>query len=193
LRPAGDDLTLTGLVVDSDPTVSAGTSTLTSEASNIAATSRDGVGYRIFFYGSQKADVAKAALTITADDVTKVQGNPAVLTFSTSDLFNGDSVSAVTLASAGAAAIAGAGTYAITASNASGTGLSNYVIAYVGGTLTVTAVTPKSHTGPLSPTGFSPADSPIAPVTTLDQDDTNSVLDGLTCVEEVGPDCGASN
>ena len=74
-----------------------------------------------------------------------------------------------------------------------GSGLSNYVIAYVGGTLTVTAATPESHTGPLSPTGFSPSDSPIARVKIPGQDDTDSVLDGLTCLEEVDPDCGVSN
>ena len=190
---SNDGLDLIGLAVDTDPTTSAGLSTLTSEASNVAATSSDGVSYRVFFYGSQNADVAKAALTITADDATKVQGDLASLTFSASGLFNGDSVSAVTLASAGAAATAGAGTYAITASNALGSGLSNYVIAYVGGTLTVTAATPESHTGPLSPTGFSPSDSPIARVKIPGQDDTDSVLDGLTCLEEVDPDCGVSN
>src|SRR6202041_1634365 len=63
----------------------------------------------------------------------------ASLGFTTSGLVNSDSVSAVTLTSAGAAAtatVAGA-PYAIAASNAVGSGLSNYTISYVNGALTV--------------------------------------------------------
>ena len=49
----------------------------------------------------------------------------------------GDSVTTVTLTSAGAAAAAPVGTYPIVAGNAAGVGLSNYTITYVSGTLTV--------------------------------------------------------
>ena len=57
--------------------------------------------------------------------------------FSTTALLSGDTVSSVSLASAGAASDVGVGAYDITASNAVGTGLSNYDITYAKGTLTV--------------------------------------------------------
>ncbi|WP_205215830.1 MBG domain-containing protein, partial [Azospirillum brasilense] len=67
-------------------------------------------------------------------------GDAATLTgFTTSGLKNSDDVTAVTLTSAGTAATAGVGGYAITASSAQGNGLSNYTVSYVGGTLAVTA------------------------------------------------------
>ncbi|MGZ4198799.1 MAG: Ig-like domain repeat protein, partial [Thermoleophilia bacterium] len=86
--------------------------------------------------------VTPAPLTITANDQTKVYG--ATFTFSgtefkTDGLVNGDSVHSVTLKSDGAAATAGvAGSpYAIVPSKAQGSGLGNYSIGYVNGTLTV--------------------------------------------------------
>jgi len=81
--------------------------------------------------------VNKAALTITASDASKIYGQTATLSYAVSDLFNGDSVSSVDLTSTGMATAANVGSYGITASNASGTGLGNYSITYVGGTLTV--------------------------------------------------------
>ena len=50
---------------------------------------------------------------------------------------NGDTITGVTETSTGAAASATVGTYNIVASAATGTGLSNYTISYVNGTLTV--------------------------------------------------------
>jgi hypothetical protein len=63
--------------------------------------------------------------------------------YTTSGLVNSDSVSAVSLTSSGAAATAGvAGSpYAIVASNAQGSGLSNYTISYVNSALTVNPAT----------------------------------------------------
>src|SRR5205823_3596712 len=52
-------------------------------------------------------------------------------------LLNSDSVTGVTLSSTGAPATAAVGSYAITPSNALGTGLGNYTIGFVNGTLTV--------------------------------------------------------
>ncbi|KPF83694.1 hypothetical protein IP70_18310 [alpha proteobacterium AAP38] len=61
-----------------------------------------------------------AALSITAANATKVGGTELSLTgFSANGLVNGDSVGLVTLASSGTPASATAGTYAISASNAS--------------------------------------------------------------------------
>src|SRR5436189_4037015 len=83
------------------------------------------------------------SLTITAWNQTKVYGN--VFTFARTEcstgagqLVNGDSVTSVTLTSAGTVATAAVGPYTITASAAVGSGLSNYIISYAPGTLTVT-------------------------------------------------------
>src|SRR4029077_12000567 len=57
--------------------------------------------------------------------------------FTTTGLVGTDTVDTVTLTSTGAAASATAGTYAIDASTAVGSGLANYAISYVPGTLTV--------------------------------------------------------
>jgi len=91
-------------------------------------------------------EVSRAALTIRANDRTKVYGSALNLgtsayTITSGTLAAGHSISSVTLASAGAAASATVTApgpqYAITASNATGTGLSNYNITYVPGALTV--------------------------------------------------------
>ncbi len=87
-----------------------------------------------------RSNVTPAALTITADNETKCFGATYNFTgneFTSSGLLNSDAVGSVTLTSAGAAAAAAAGTYPIVASAATGTGLSNYTITYVNGTLTV--------------------------------------------------------
>ncbi len=101
-------------------------------------------------YGYGYLTVDPASLVITADDRAKTYGEGLVLGttgFTVDGLVNGDTVDAVTLTSAGAAATAnvGTGSYAIDASAASGTGLtggetgvSNYTITYVPGTLVVT-------------------------------------------------------
>ncbi len=84
--------------------------------------------------------VTPAALTITANDESKCPGFALTLSgtaFTSSGLVNGDAVSSVTLTSSGAAASAPIGTYPIVPSAAVGTGLSNYNITYVNGTLTV--------------------------------------------------------
>src|SRR5581483_1077342 len=104
-------------------------------------TPTDGVNYATPSAQVQ-INVKPATLTITAEDATKVYGQALTLAgtaFTTSGLINGDTVSAVTLASAGAAATAGvAGSpYPITASDATGTGLGNYTISYVAGQLTI--------------------------------------------------------
>ncbi len=96
-------------------------------------------------YVSGGLTVAARTLIITASDQSKTYGDTANLgntAFSQSGLVtaNGDSISGVTLASLGAMAsaeVAGS-PYAITASNAIGTRLSNYSISYVSGGLTVT-------------------------------------------------------
>ena len=83
--------------------------------------------------------VGTAALTITADDKSKVYGAalPA-LTVSYSGFVNGDDASSLTspvVLSTSATAASDAGTYPITASGAAN---ANYTISFVAGTLTVT-------------------------------------------------------
>ena len=84
--------------------------------------------------------VTRAALLITAANADKIYGatfNPT--NFSTTGLFNDDSVTNLTLASAGSVSNAPIGSYALTAGGASGPGLTNYIIGYSNATLTVGA------------------------------------------------------
>ena len=82
--------------------------------------------------------IGKAGLTITANNGGKTYGQTGGTNgFTASGLVNGDTVARVDLASAGTAATASVGDYTITASNADGSGLSNYDITYADGTLTI--------------------------------------------------------
>ena len=84
--------------------------------------------------------VNSAALTVTANNQAKTYGQSLTFggtEFATSGLLNGDTVTNVTLASTGATNTAAVGVYSITATTAQGTGLGNYTINYVNGTLTV--------------------------------------------------------
>jgi len=94
--------------------------------------------------GAQPVTVTPAPLTITADSTSKTYGE--TVTFAGTEFTefglvtaNGDTITSVTLTSAGAtptAQVAGS-PYAIVASAAVGSGLSNYTITYDDGTLTV--------------------------------------------------------
>ncbi|MCA6453979.1 MAG: gliding motility-associated C-terminal domain-containing protein, partial [Chitinophagaceae bacterium] len=93
-------------------------------------------------YVSGTLTVTSAPLTITANDQNKVYGTTGTLgssAFSVTGLAAGESISSVTLSSPGAVSTAAMGTYSITASNATGSTVSNYTISYISGTLTVTA------------------------------------------------------
>ena len=95
-------------------------------------------------YVSGSLTVEAAPLTITAESTTKTYGQTVTLTgteFTESGLVNGDTITGVTLTSTGAAATAQvAGTpYTIVLGGAVGTGLGNYTISYVSGSLTVKA------------------------------------------------------
>jgi hypothetical protein len=89
---------------------------------------------------SQTFAIAQAPLTITAQDRSKLYGLNVPLgktAFTSAGLVNGDSVSEVTLSSAGAEGAAAVGRYAIVPSAAVGTNVASYSITYVNGTLTV--------------------------------------------------------
>jgi YVTN family beta-propeller protein len=93
-------------------------------------------------YNAGTLAITSAPLTITANSRSKTYGQMVAFAgteFSASGLINGDSVASVSLTSPGAVAsatVAGS-PYAITPSGAVGTGLGNYTITYVNGSLTV--------------------------------------------------------
>jgi trimeric autotransporter adhesin len=98
--------------------------------------------YEIGSFNQGTITVNAARLLLTAGNETKTYGDTfafAGTEFSTTGLVNGDTVTGVTLTSAGAAPTAGVGgsPYAIIPSAAVGSGLSNYAITYNPGTLTV--------------------------------------------------------
>ncbi len=149
---ADTDFTTNGLVnsdfvstVSLSSTGTAATATVAGSPYAIIASGAVGSGLSNYTitYDSGSLTVTPAPLTITADNETKTYGQTETLTgtdFTTSGLVNSDSVSSVSLSStgtAGTAAVAGS-PYAIIASGAVGSGLSNYTISYVNGSLTVT-------------------------------------------------------
>ena len=105
-------------------------------------------------YNKGTLTVATKLLTITADDASKVAGDTLAFTgteFTASGLINADTVTSVTLFSAGADSTAAAGSYNIVPSAAVGTGLSNYTITYNNGALTVNpAPVPPTPTAPFT-------------------------------------------
>ncbi|MET0551248.1 MAG: GLUG motif-containing protein, partial [Xanthomonas sp.] len=99
-------------------------------------------GYDIGYVVSGGIAITPAALTVTAFSGSKTYGSAANLSgYSISGLVSDDTVSGVALSSAGAGSGAAVGNYAISASGATGTGLSNYVINYVDGSLRVDPAT----------------------------------------------------
>jgi hypothetical protein len=126
------------------PTASVAGGPYAITAANATGGTFDPGNYTITYVDGQLT-VNPAPLTVTANNAAKSYGQTLTFAgteFTTSALQNGETVSAVTLASAGAAATAGvAGSpYAIVASNATGGGTfaaSNYAITYVDGQLTV--------------------------------------------------------
>jgi hypothetical protein len=95
-----------------------------------------------FIYVAGTLTVTPAPLTITADSLTKTNGQTVTFAgteFTTSVLVIGDTVTSVTLTSLGAtntATIAGS-PYPIVPTNAVGIGLANYTITYINGKLIV--------------------------------------------------------
>ena len=146
---AGTPFTTSGLVngntigsvtetsIGSGPTTAAGTDPIVPAGATFSAGLS--TNYTIS-YQSGTLTVNPAPLTITANSASKTYGQTATFAgtaFTTSGLVNGDTVTSVTETSAGAAATATVASdpYSIVASAATGTGLSNYTITYVNGTL----------------------------------------------------------
>ena len=108
-----------------------------------------GLGNYIVSYAPGTLTITRAALAVTANNVSKTYGSAYTFDtatpstdFSVAGLKNSDAVDTVELNSAGAAGtatfVAPGPTYAITVSDAIGTGLGNYIIGYTPGTLTIT-------------------------------------------------------
>jgi filamentous hemagglutinin family protein len=101
--------------------------------------------------------VGRAALTITATDQSNIQGQTFVFNGTEFTVVGlvvaGDSVDFAQLGSAGASATATAAgsPYVISISDASGSGLGNYDITYVGGSMTVAAPPPPPPPPPAPP------------------------------------------
>ena len=136
-------------VVDSD---AAATTAVGSYAGVITASGQTSTNYTIS-YVAGNLTVTPAPLTITANSATKTYGQTVTFAgteFTASGLVNSDSVASVTLSSTGAAATAAVNgsPYAIIASSAVGSGLGNYTISYVNGSLTVIKASPTITTTP---------------------------------------------
>ncbi len=100
--------------------------------------------YRLTFVeGTLRIDARD--ITVTPDDRNKAFGETVVFAgseFTVDGLLEGDTITSVTLASAGANGAALAGTYGILAGDAVGEGLENYTITCGSGTLTVARASP---------------------------------------------------
>lgn len=185
---AGVTLASTGAAVSA--TVTAPGAEYAIEAS--AATGSGLSNYTIIYrYAPAGLTVTPKTLTITAQDQTKTYGQLLDLgstLFSQDGLVtsNGDSITGVTLTSAGAAASATVGgpgpVYAIVTSSANGSGLSNYSIVYqiapTGLTVRPAPVTVTAEGGS-SVYGSSPANPGLSAIG-LQNNEGISVLTGLS-------------
>ncbi len=148
---AGTEFTTSGLLnsdaVSSVTLTSSGTAATASVAGStygIVPNAAAGTGLNNYniSYANGSLTVNPASLTITANNRTKTYGQTVTFAgteFTSAGLLNAEAVSSVTLTSAGASAGAtvGGSPYPIVPSGAVGTGLGNYTIGYVSGTLTV--------------------------------------------------------
>ena len=108
-------------------------------ASGASLSGQNGNIYQ-FKYNTGTLTIKQAPLTITANDAGKTYGDdfsPAANAFTSTTLYNGDSITGVAMFTPGSAVTANAGSYPITASAAAGSGLGNYAITYKAGSLTV--------------------------------------------------------
>jgi len=150
---SGTAFTETGLVTANGDTITGVTETSTGAPASatvgtdpIVPSAATGTGLSNYTIGyvNGTLTVNAAPLTITANNDSKTYGTLKTFSstaFTESGLVNGDTITGVTETSTGAPASATVGTYNIVPSAATGTGLSNYTIGYVNGTLTVNPAT----------------------------------------------------
>lgn len=116
--------------------VTAGVGTYAIEGSDAVGT---GLTNYTINYADGALQVDPRALTITVADQAKIYGDAITATtdFAQDGLINGDTVSAVSVTSDGTPGTAVVGLYDLVGTDAEGTGLANYTIAFVDGTLRV--------------------------------------------------------
>jgi hypothetical protein len=158
-----------------------------------------GLGNYAISYVNGSLTVNAKTLTITAANKTKTYGTAIVFDetdpstdFSVSGLVNSDTVASITLTSAGAAGTAGVSgsPYTIVPSAAVGTGLGNYAISYVNGSLTVNAKTLIVTPDPQSRTYGDPVGSHTFTVAGFVNDEDADSADGYTdpsCTSDYEP------
>jgi hypothetical protein len=132
-------------------TGSAATASVGSYPLTISGATGTGLSNYSISYVEGTLTVNAAPLTITATSEQKTYGSVYSLSaYTVVGLMNSDKVTSVGLASSGVGATVPVGSYPITVSSATGTGLTNYAISYVPGALTVNAalltITPNAQT-----------------------------------------------
>ena len=166
---------LTGLVLTGT------THTIAGDYQTDAWTFTDATGNYNDDSGTVRDVIRRKALTITANSDSKTFGETytfAGTEFTTLGLVNPpDTVTSVTLASDGTVATATVGSYDIVASDAVGTGLSNYDITYDKGTLTVDQRPTIATIAPASAQYSDPITltATVSPITSGDQKLAGSV------------------
>ncbi len=145
---------------------------------------------------STTADITQKALTITADGRGKAYRDTVTFAgteFAAEGLIGSDTVDSVTLASPGAEATAAAGAYDIVPGAAAGTGLENYSITYVNGTLTVNKVS-LTWTVTSSPASSAPGGTVTFTATVNDTEASGTVtfVDGDTVLGTAPLDHGVA-
>ncbi|MGB9495649.1 MAG: MBG domain-containing protein, partial [Azonexus sp.] len=120
--------------VTSVATLASGTNVGTY-ADTLTSASGSGLSNYTIGYVNGSLSIAPATLTITGDTTNSVYtSNVQTNTFSTTGLLGSDTVTSVATLASGT----NVGTYADTLTSASGSGLSNYTIGYVNGSLSIT-------------------------------------------------------
>ncbi|HTP00810.1 MAG TPA: MBG domain-containing protein [Anaerolineales bacterium] len=195
---AATSVTLTSLGASATATVAGSPYPITPSAAT-----GSGLGNYAIQYVPGSLTVTQRAATITASNLSKVYGD--VTTFAGTEFvpagfINSDAVTSVTLTSNGApetAAVAGS-PYPIVPSAATGSGLGNYAIQYVAGTLTITSKT-------LTVTGVTANDKVYDGNTTASVNAGSATLSGIVGSDAVtlgtssvsgafaGPDVGLQN
>lgn len=149
--------TLTGVVSGGTVTLDNATSGVFAQADvdngivvtgSMSISGADAPNYSLNPVTGLSANITAKALTVTAKNTSKTYGDTMTFAgteFTVSGLVGGDAIDSSALSSSGAVASADvAGSpYSITVSNVTGSGLTNYLISYVNGQLTVN---PKNQT-----------------------------------------------
>jgi hypothetical protein len=148
-RIAGDVLTFSYNVAFDDKNVGTGKDVYFTNI--VISGGADQNNYNLLnTFGNAKANITPKSLVITATDITKLYYSNYTFTgteFTTAGLVSGDDVTFAVITSAGAPKTALPGDYVISIGNAAGTGLSNYDITCVDGTMSVVLLSIGSFNG----------------------------------------------